>query len=124
MPLNYKKGTDSQSAITATTTAPTAIDASGFSQVAAHAIFGTCTGTASETCAISIQTSNDNQTWATLGTIVSATQGSSLSGTNTFDYFPDNATANAFGFGTFIRFVATLTSGASITYNIKWHLKE
>jgi hypothetical protein len=124
MALNFKSGTDSQSAISASTNGDS-VEVAGYSQVAIHLIFGTCTGaTGGDTAAITIETSNDDKNYSTLGTIQVAAQGSTLSATKVYDYYPDNATANQIGFGRYIRFVCTVAGTVSITYKINWLAKE
>ena len=126
MALNYKSGTETQSAITADTNGAT-IDLIGYKEIAISVLFGTCTGQASNVGTLKIQTSNDNSNWHALTpTLASEDDNSAFSGDTYFFYLPDNSVTNEHGFGRYVRFVfaATNYTGGSVTYTVKWLAKE
>jgi hypothetical protein len=126
MALNYKSGSETQSAITANTNGAT-IDLIGYKEIAISVIFGTCTGQASNVGTLKIQTSNDNSNWHALTpTLASEDDHTDLSGTTSFQYLPDNSTTDEHGFGRYVRFVfaASNYTGGSVTYTVKWLAKE
>jgi hypothetical protein len=136
MALNYKAGTETQSAITADTNGAT-IDLIGYSGLAVSTIFGTCTGQAANgdtatTQGLWVETSNDNSNWHKILQIAYETDHSAHDSDTHFDYIPDHTAAIAspalhnVGFGRYIRFIfaAANYTGGSVTYTVKWVAKE
>lgn len=122
MALNFRTGTESQTAITATTNS-TAVDLSGYSKLDIATKFGTCTGS-TNTASLNVQTSNDNSTWFTILTIWSHADMSDASTDTYHDHIPNSDAANQIGFGKFIRFNLTATGTFAATYVINWIAKE
>jgi len=124
MALNYIWGQQIESNVTADNNGDS-IDLVGYSKLAVHVVWGTTAGT-SNTAVFKVETSNDGQNWATYVTLFSQADLVTWSGTNTFAHLPDNATANEFGFGRYIRFVLAASSWttSSANYTVKWLAKE
>jgi len=132
MAINYKSGTETQSAIT-TDTNGNAIDLVGYSKLTVQTIFATCTGQAGNgdtaaTQGLWIETSNDNSNWEKLLAIKYETNNSLYSGDTYLDIIPDHTAAisapnqTAVGFGRYIRFIfaAANYTGGSVSYTVKW----
>ena len=122
MALNYKTGTETQTAVDATTNSST-IDLAGYSKLDIATKFGTCTGT-TNTASLNVQTSNDNSTWFTVLTVWSHADMEDASTDTYHDYIPDSDAANQIGFGRYIRFNLTATGTFAATYTIHWIAKE
>ena len=136
MALNYKTGTETQSAITADTNG-SAIDLAGYSRLIVHTIFGGCTGQAANgddgsTQGLWIETSNDNSNWEKILRIAYETDHGNHDADTHLDIIPDYATTIAsppltnVGFGRYVRFTfaAANYTGGNVTYTIKWIAKE
>lgn len=136
MALNYLPGGETKSAITADTNGD-AIDLRGYSQLAIHTIFGTCTGQAANASdntahGLWLETSNDKSTWTKILAIAYETDHSDHSADIHYDYIPDHTAAigsppaTSVGFGRFVRFTfaAANYTASSVTYTIKWEAKE
>ncbi len=136
MALNYKSGSQTQSAITADVNG-TAIDLRGYSKLFVHTVFATCTGQAANgdsnlTQGLWIETSNDNSNWEKIVSIAYETDHSAHSGDTHHDYIPNNSAAvaalaiHAVGFGRYVRFTfaALDYDGGSVSYAIYWHATE
>lgn len=128
MALNYKSGTDFQSAITASQNSD-ALDLRGYKELAIQVRFGTCVGIAGSSGQYTLQTSNiggsDANDWSTIPIDIQADEsGNSLSATTVWKYFPDGATANQTGFGRYVRFRMVVTGAPSLTYTTYWEATE
>lgn len=124
MAKNFRESLDIQSAITASQNSD-AIDLAGYSKLAIHVKFGTCTGVIASSGQYTLQTSNDGKFWDTMtGDIKVNTSGATLSDTTVFKHFPDNATADETGFGRWVRFRMVVTGAPSLSYTTYWHAKE
>ena len=124
MALNYKSGTDFQSAIAASQNSG-ALDVRGYKELAIQVKFGTCIGVAGSSGQYTLQTSNNNKDWSTMGADIQADEsGNSLSATTVWKYFPDNATGGDTSFGSYIRFRMVITGAPSLTYTTYWLAKE
>lgn len=121
--LNFKSGSETQSAITETTNGNT-IDLAGYSGIGIQVSFATCTGAAADSATLVIQTSMDNSNWVDLITLVAYDSGAGHSGDNHFHYIPDGATANEGGFLRYIRYRCVADGSPSLSYTIKWIAKE
>jgi len=123
---NFKEGTVTFSAVTHAGESSTAVDVRGYNSIAIQLKFATCAGS-TNSATVKMQTSNDNSNWADCTpTLASEANASSFSGGNYFIYLPDNATANEFGFGKYIRFTIAGSEGdpamsvsCTITYLLK-----
>jgi hypothetical protein len=122
MALNYKSGTETQAALTATTNGNT-IDLIGYKELALSTKLATCTGT-SNTATLVLQTSNDNSVWHDHFTLASETDAVDFDSDSYFQYLPDNSQSNEFGFGRYIRFRLAASGTFSVSYTIKWLAKE
>lgn len=71
---------------------------------------------ASGTCSLKIQTSNDNVNWVDLHDFGTVTDGSY------FKAIPDYTSATKCGFGRYVRLYATV--GTSISYNARWLFRK
>ena len=131
MALNYKKGTQTVSAISADNTGAS-IDLTGYSKVGISTVFATCTGQASNVGTLKLQTSNDNSNWHNLRTIASEDDHSDLSTDTFWDYIPDHfqtysqGVLELAGFGRYIRFVfaASNYTGGTVSYSVHYIAKE
>lgn len=124
MALNYKGGTDYQSAIVASQNG-SVLDLRGYSKLAIQVKFGTCTGVINSAARYALQTSNNNSDWSTMtGLIQASTSGAALNDITVYKHFPDNATADETGFGRYVRFQMVVTGAPSLTYTTYWEAKE
>lgn len=128
MALNYKSGDITKSDLTPASTLTTAaLDVRGYSKVAVHTKFATCTGTSNTDVAFYLQTCNSTDgSWTDIVTIVDEASNNceDLNGDVYFDYLPD-ATATALsGFGRYIRFRLKASGTFSVSYTVYWEAKE
>ncbi len=124
MALNYKSSTDFQSAIAASQNSKV-FDVRGYKELAIQVRFGTCVGVAGSSGQYTLQTSNNNSDWSTMGADIQADEsGNSLSDTTVWKYFPDNAIGGDTGFGAYVRFRMVVTGAPSLTYTTYWMAKE
>lgn len=122
MALNYKSGDQTQSAISSSSSG-SAIDLRGYSKLATHTVFATCTGT-SNTASLVVQTSNDAVNWTTIITIWNHADVEDASTDKYFDYIPDGAGGLLSGFGRYIRFRFIAAATYAATYTIFYEAKE
>lgn len=121
MALSTKHETITKSALTSASTLTTAkIEVRGYSKLAIHTVFATCTGTSNTDVNFKLQTSNDGVDWVDIITI--ADEGSNnavdLDSDSYFDYLPD-ATATALaGFGRYVRLKLLASGTFSVSYSV------
>jgi len=120
MALNFYAKTITKSAIAATA-ATESIDLAGFSKVAIHTIFATCSGTTNTQVDFKVQTSNDDSDWVDLVTIVDEAGNDvvDLSGDSYMNFIPEQTVAGDSGIGRYIRFYLTASGTFSASYSVK-----
>ena len=124
MAKNYSSGTITKSAITADTD-DVGINVRGYSKIAIHTVFATCTGQASNVGTLNLETSNDKSDWISLLVIKAEDDNSGFDSDSYFDYLPDGTVSGSSGFGKYIRFTfsASNYTGGSVSYTVIYELK-
>lgn len=119
MALNYYQKVITKSAITAAA-ATESIDLAGFSKVAIHTRFATCSGTSNTQVDFKVQTSNDDVGWVDLVTIVDEAGNDvvDLSGDSYMTFLPEQTVTGESGIGRYIRFYLTASGTFSASYSV------
>lgn len=122
MALNNATGSETQSALTATTNG-TAVELRGYSKLAIQTVFATCTGTAN-TATLTLQTSNNNSDWSDLVEIAAETDAVDFDSDTYTTYLPDQTVAGDSGFCRYIRLRLAGSGTFSVSYTWYYIARE